>query len=203
MYIDEEIASSLEQNNNNKKTEMITAANTNTVISTLSSAKVSSLSSLIESAKDAINATTNTKVVAVPLVQPLKNHDDISHLQEKRQPPIIKGCFIATAAMGSALHPHVQLLREFRDNILLQSRYKDTFENLLNKYYLLSPPIAKKMEQSYTLKVLLRYILVYPVVFGIKAILPIVDVILGIKKDAMARKRDKEQKSISILSRHQ
>jgi hypothetical protein len=118
----------------------------------------------------------------------LQSKEDIQSLYEKRNPPIVKGCFIATAAMGSALHPHVQLLRDFRDNILLQSRYKEAFENLLNKYYLLSPPIAKKMDESIFLKFFLRYLLVYPIIFGIKGLLPVIDVILGIKRDAGRRK---------------
>lgn len=52
-------------------------------------------------------------------------------------------CFIATAAMGSHLHPYVQSLRNFRDNMLLQSRHKTSFENLLTFYYRLSPPVAR------------------------------------------------------------
>lgn len=107
----------------------------------------------------------------------------------ERNPSIIKGCFIATAAMGSALHPHVQLLRDFRDDILLQSRYKETFEHLLNKYYKISPPIAAKMNENRFVKLMLRYALVYPIVFGIKGILPIVNLILGIERDARRKQR--------------
>lgn len=108
---------------------------------------------------------------------------------DEKNPPIIKGCFIATAAMGSALHPHVQLLRDFRDDILLQSHYKETFEHLLNKYYKISPPIAAKMNENRFVKLMLRYALVYPIVFGIKGILPIVNLILGIERDARKKQR--------------
>jgi hypothetical protein len=99
------------------------------------------------------------------------------------------GCFIATAAMESHLHPHVQSLRNFRDNFLLKSSHKDSFENLLNFYYKLSPPIARAMSKHKTLKVFLRYSVVYPVVFGIKMILPIFNVVLGIEGDAMRRQK--------------
>jgi hypothetical protein len=109
-------------------------------------------------------------------------------LNEKQRPPVVKGCFIATAAMGSALHPHVQLLRDFRDEILLQSRYKTAFESLLEKYYRFSPPIAKTMKEHRSINVLLRYILVYPIVFGIKLILPFVNVLLGIETDVKKRR---------------
>ncbi len=92
-------------------------------------------------------------------------------------------CFIATAAMGSHLHPHVRSLRNFRDDILLRSRYKTSFENLLASYYRLSPPVARAMSRNVMLKIFLRYALVYPIVFGIKAVLPLFDVLLEISKE--------------------
>jgi hypothetical protein len=110
---------------------------------------------------------------------------NLEDVTEERKPlPVVRGCFIATAAMGSDLHPYVQSLREFRDNILLQSRYRDTFDKLLEKYYLFSPAIARAMNKNNYLKVFLRYLLVYPVVYTIKVVLPIFDIVLGISKDA-------------------
>jgi hypothetical protein len=98
------------------------------------------------------------------------------------------GCFIATAAMESHLHPHVQSLRNFRDSILLKSRHKDSFENLLRFYYRFSPPVARIMSKHKSLKFLLRYTIVYPVVFGIKMVLPIFNIVLGIEKDVKRKK---------------
>jgi hypothetical protein len=92
-------------------------------------------------------------------------------------------CFIATAAMDSHLHPYVQSLRNFRDNILLQSRHKTSFENLLSMYYRLSPTLARSMNRYLILKIFLRYALVYPIVFGIKGILPVLDVVLRITNE--------------------
>ncbi len=98
-------------------------------------------------------------------------------------------CFIATAAMGSHLHPYVQSLRNFRDNILLQSRHKTSFENLLAVYYRLSPPLARAMSRNVVLKIFLRYALVYPIVFGIKGVLPVFDVVLRITNEVNRRNR--------------
>lgn len=93
-------------------------------------------------------------------------------------------CFIATAAMGSHLHPHVQALRSFRDGILLKSKHRGSFESLLAFYYQFSPPIARAMSHNMPLKIFLKYALIYPIVFGIKGVLPLFDAVLGISKDA-------------------
>jgi hypothetical protein len=119
--------------------------------------------------------------------KPSGHESNLSSLEERHRDPIVRGCFIATAAMDSELHPYVQSLRDFRDQILLNSRYKGTFENLLEKYYRLSPPVARLMKKNQWLKLVLRYILVYPIVFTIKLVLPIFNWTLGIERDAKSR----------------
>ena len=53
------------------------------------------------------------------------------------------GCLIATATYGSELAPQVQLLREIRDNSLLQTESGSAFMELFNQfYYSFSPGIA-------------------------------------------------------------
>lgn len=75
-----------------------------------------------------------------------------------------QGCFIATAAFGSELHPRVQCLRNFRDEILLRSELGDDFKRVLFVYYKFSPPIAGAMKRYRGLKIFLKYTLVYPVI---------------------------------------
>jgi uncharacterized repeat protein (TIGR01451 family) len=52
----------------------------------------------------------------------------------------MSGCFIATAAYGSADESHVAALREFRDRILRRSAAGRTF---IDWYYAHSPPVAR------------------------------------------------------------
>ena len=63
------------------------------------------------------------------------------------------GCFIATAAYGSSLHPIVKILRKFRDRHLLTNNAGRIF---VNTYYTYSPPVAKIIEQSPILKFFTR-----------------------------------------------
>ena len=74
------------------------------------------------------------------------------------------GCFIATAAYGSYLDPHVQRLREFRDHSLLTSPAGQAFVAF---YYQRSPPIANFIREHENLRTLTRWLLT-PVVLGIE-----------------------------------
>lgn len=74
------------------------------------------------------------------------------------------GCFIATAAYGSYLDPHVMVLRHFRDDVLLQSELGTAFVKF---YYKHSPPIADFIAQHDTLRILMRFALT-PLIFAVK-----------------------------------
>ena len=73
------------------------------------------------------------------------------------------------AVSGSELAPPVQFLREFRDNIVLKSRYSRVFEKCLDVYYIFSPPIAKAMIEHEALKFVIKYVIILPFVIFTQA----------------------------------
>ncbi len=72
-------------------------------------------------------------------------------------------CFIATAAYDSPLHPHVGILRDFRDIYLLPSRLGRT---LVNLYYKYSPSAADLITKNKALRVMVRINLLPLVAFS-------------------------------------
>lgn len=74
------------------------------------------------------------------------------------------GCFIATAAYGSYLDPHVNVLRNFRDQVLLKSTVGAMFVKL---YYSGSPVVADFIREHESLRVATRLALT-PLVYGIE-----------------------------------
>jgi len=70
------------------------------------------------------------------------------------------GCFIATAAYGSLLEPHVKILRDFRDRFLLGNTLGKNFVHL---YYTYSPPVANFIAKHDSLRATVRVCLL-PVV---------------------------------------
>jgi len=80
--------------------------------------------------------------------------------------PRIGFCFIATAAYGTPTAEQIDVLREFRDMVLLESTVGSQFVTL---YYRLSPPFANFIARSDTLRTLVRELLVDPVVWIVEA----------------------------------
>jgi hypothetical protein len=67
------------------------------------------------------------------------------------------GCLIATASFGSELAPQVQMLRETRDNMLLQTRSGTTFMAAFNQfYYTFSPTVAEWERQNVIFKEIVK-----------------------------------------------
>jgi hypothetical protein len=76
------------------------------------------------------------------------------------------GCFIATAAYGTPTAKQIDLLREFRDVVLLKSTVGSQFVAL---YYQVSPPIADFIAGNELLTTLVRELLVDPIVWIVEA----------------------------------
>ena len=83
-------------------------------------------------------------------------------------------CFIATAAYGSWLDPHVIVLREFRDDYLLTNKAGKWFVEF---YYHHSPPIADYIREREALRTLVRSILAL-IVFTIEYPIAVVSLLL-------------------------
>lgn len=73
------------------------------------------------------------------------------------------GCFIATAAYGSALDPHVLTLRQFRDRFLMTNSLGKAFVSL---YYRWSPPIADFIRAYDEFRFLVRLALLPVIAFS-------------------------------------
>jgi subtilisin family serine protease len=86
------------------------------------------------------------------------------------------GCFIATAAYGSALHPKVAALRQFRDEHLLTNAPGRAFTAF---YYRNSPPIAAFIQDRPLLRAAVRASLT-PVVAAVEYPLPALGLALAL-----------------------
>jgi len=71
-------------------------------------------------------------------------------------------CFIATAAYGSPMHPHLDILRDFRDKYLMPSKVGRKFVEF---YYEYSPWAASFISKHKVLKVVVRIHLLPVVLF--------------------------------------
>jgi hypothetical protein len=87
----------------------------------------------------------------------------IAHSGDTPPPPMVAlrsdtnqisaSCFIATAAYGSSMAPHVKVLREFRDRFLLANRVG---KSLVDFYYKTSPPLADFIKKHAHLRTIIR-----------------------------------------------
>jgi hypothetical protein len=75
----------------------------------------------------------------------------------------MESCFIATAAYGSFLHPHVNILREFRDRYFMPYKPGRAFVDF---YYKHAPSAAKFISKHKILKITVRISLFPLVVFS-------------------------------------
>jgi uncharacterized repeat protein (TIGR02543 family) len=76
------------------------------------------------------------------------------------------GCFVATAAYGSPTAEQLDVLRGFRDGVLLES---SAGSRVVDLYYRLSPPVADFVSGDSFLRTLVRELLADPVVWMVVA----------------------------------
>jgi len=76
------------------------------------------------------------------------------------------GCFIATAAYGTSTAKQLDVLRAFRDDVLLKSTVGS---RLVDLYYRTSPPIANFISEHNVVRTLVRELLVDPIVRVLEA----------------------------------
>jgi hypothetical protein len=76
------------------------------------------------------------------------------------------GCFIATAAYGTPTAKQIDVLRNFRDEVLLKSAVGS---QLVDFYYQTSPPIADFIASHEVLRTLVRELLIDPIVRVVQA----------------------------------
>jgi len=70
-------------------------------------------------------------------------------------------CFIATAAYGTETAAELDILRDFRDQVLLENALGSRF---VEAYYRLSPPVADFITKNDFLRAVVREVLIDPVV---------------------------------------
>jgi preprotein translocase subunit YajC len=75
------------------------------------------------------------------------------------------GCFIATAAYGTPTAEQIDVLREFRDTVLLENTVGSQF---VAWYYQFSPPVADFIAGNEFLRTLVREFLVDPIVWVVE-----------------------------------
>ena len=76
------------------------------------------------------------------------------------------GCFIATAAYGTSTAEQIDVLRDFRDVVLLESIPGSLFVSL---YYQFSPPVADFIAGNQFLRTVVRELLIDPIVWVVEA----------------------------------
>ena len=118
------------------------------------------------------NVSTIDNVYAAATTITMQNNYSITaNFEETSSPfpfpsPFPLPCFIATAAYGTPTAAQIDVLREFRDVVLLESTAGSQFVDL---YYRFSPPIADFIAGNDFLRTLVRELLVDPIVWIVEA----------------------------------
>jgi polyhydroxybutyrate depolymerase len=117
---------------------------------------------------DVNNATTTITIT------PNKDYEITASFQVKSEEPEPEPeptpsgglCFIATAAYGTSTAKQVDVLRDFRDDMLLKSIVGS---RLVDLYYQVSPPIADFISEDTFVRTLVRELMIDPIVWVVEA----------------------------------
>ncbi len=108
----------------------------------------------------------NASATTTSFTMPASNVTVTAVFGQAATDPPISPCFIATAAYGTPTAAEIDVLREFRDAVLLKSAAGSAFVDL---YYRLSPPIAEAIAENGFVRTLVRELLVDPAVWIVEA----------------------------------
>jgi len=145
-------------------------------------------------------ATTHFSVYALMAKTPSpvsENNSDTDSSKKSSGSSGGGGCFIATAAYGSDMDPHVKVFRNFRDHHLLTNPVGSA---LVALYYRFSPPLADIIREHDGLRMMSRLVLT-PILYGI--LYPYITLAFvlamsgGILAKSISGRRNKEGRKIS------
>jgi len=111
-------------------------------------------------------ATTTMTIIPDRDYEITANFQVKSEEPEPEPPPSGGMCFIATAAYGTPTAKQIDVLREFRDDVLLKSTVGS---RLVDLYYRVSPPIADFISEHSFVRTLVRELVVDPIVWLVEA----------------------------------
>ena len=100
--------------------------------------------------------------------RPLYSHEYCLANRQQSKSKSSAPCFIATAALDSASAPSVITLQMLRDEIL---RTHFLGRSFIAAYEFTSPPVAKLIAKSYVLKLLVRFLIIFPATWLAKLVL--------------------------------
>jgi hypothetical protein len=119
----------------------------------------------------AIAAENVLRAANTPVLPARVNHEGGKKAKPKTQPTSTggggggKGCFVATAAYGSPLHPAVGSLREFRELTLRRTRHGSAFfDHFYQLYDQASAPVVAAINADPELRDVVRDFIVSPIV---------------------------------------
>jgi hypothetical protein len=112
-----------------------------------------------------VGSIANTNAAATIITMNDDYSISASFEQDEEEPPTPSFCFIATAAYGSPTAEQLDVLREFRDVVLLKNTLGS---KLVSLYYQLSPPMADFIAGHELLRTMVRELLIDPIVWVVE-----------------------------------